>query len=71
MIHTTKPVKTNKAAVVSQRFGLSGFKKIHILLFRSVGTIIPMPMSVYGNVKSTYKDLLAVIVVSPTTASNF
>ncbi|KAM0943350.1 hypothetical protein DsansV1_C13g0121291 [Dioscorea sansibarensis] len=35
------------------------------------GTRSATPGSVNGNVKSTYKDLFAVIVMSPTTASNF
>jgi hypothetical protein len=61
------------APVVSQRFGLSGFKKIQILFLSlsSVKTIMETPDSEYGKVKSTYSERLATIVVSPTTASYF
>ena len=66
-------MNTKKQAIVTQRSRVKGFKKTHafLLLVSLTGTIIETPDSVYGNVKSTYKDLLAVIVVSPTTASNF
>lgn len=69
--HTTKPVRMKKPALVSQRFADRGSKKIHMFSFTTFGTNIPTPMSVYGIVKSTYKDLFDVIVVSPATASNF
>lgn len=50
---------------------LSGFKKIHIFefTFSLTGTIIPTPDSVYGIVKSTYNDLLYMIVMSATAMS--
>lgn len=35
----------------------------------SLAATTARPISVKGNVKSTYKDLLSVIVMSPTTAS--
>ena len=71
--HTTKPVKMNAALVVNHKFKLSGFKKIHKFLVSSsfTKTTIDTPDSVYGKVKSTYKERLARIVMSPTTASNF
>lgn len=66
------PINKNKASVHSQSSLLKGVKKIHMFLFSALtGTIIDTPDSVYGSVKSTYFDLLAMIVVSPTTASNF
>ena len=70
--HTTKPVKKKKARLASQRSVVNGFKKIHAFLLLSsfTRTTIDTPDSVYGNVKSTYKDRFATIVVSPTTASN-
>ena len=70
---TTKPIKTKKAAIVTQRSQVKGFKKAHAFLFllSLTGTIICTPDSVYGKVKSTYNDLLALIVISPTTASKF
>ena len=65
----TKPSNIKKQADTSHRSELSGFIKIHMLgsVFRDSS---PMPRSVNGNVKSTYRDLLAVIVISPTAASN-
>jgi len=35
----------------------------------SLAVTTASPISVKGNVKSTYKDLLSVIVISPTAAS--
>lgn len=62
-----------KKQVVSQRSNLQGLKKAsELLLLRSMtGITITTPDCAYGIVKSTYNDLSAVIVVSPTTASNF
>lgn len=66
-------MKTKKQELVSQRSHVKGFKKIHafLLLPSFIGTTITTPDSVYGNVKSTYKDLSALIVVSAANASNF
>ena len=53
--------------------GANGFKKIHAFLFMLslTGTTIAIPDSVYGRVKSTYKLLLYLIVMSPTAMSYF
>jgi hypothetical protein len=66
-------VKRKKQEVVSHRSQVNGFKKTHafLLLVSLIGTTITKPDSVYGIVKSTYKDLFALIVISPTTASKF
>jgi hypothetical protein len=71
--HTTKPVRMNAIPVVNQSSRLSGFKKIHMfsLSSRFVKTTIVMPDSEKGNVKSTYVERLAIIVISPTAASKF
>ena len=63
----------NAALVVNHKFKLNGFKKIHKFLLSSsfTKTTIDTPDSVYGKVKSTYKERLARIVMSPTTASYF
>ena len=71
--HTTKPMKTKKQQLVSQRSQVKGFKNTHAFFFplSVIGTTIDTPDSVYGNVKSTKLDLFAKIVMSPTTASKF
>ena len=70
---TTKPMKTKKQALVTQRSHVKGFMKTHAFLFLlfTRGTIIDTPDSVYGNVKSTYCDLFHLMVTSPATTSNF
>uniref|UniRef100_A0A0A9GIZ6 Uncharacterized protein n=1 Tax=Arundo donax TaxID=35708 RepID=A0A0A9GIZ6_ARUDO len=57
--------------VPNHKPGVSGFKKIHVFLFMLslTGTTIAIPDSVYGRVKSTYKLLLYLIVMSPTAIS--
>lgn len=62
-----------KQPLVIQRSHVKGFKNTHAFLLLSslIGTIIDTPDSVYGKVKSTYKDRFALIVMSPTAASNF
>ena len=71
--HTTKPVKLNAAPVVNHKFKLSGFKKIQKFLLSSsfTKTTLETPDSVYGKMKSTYKERLARIVMSPITALYF
>lgn len=70
---TTTPVYIKNMMLPNHIPALNGFKKIHIFLimFSLTGTIIPTPDSVYGTVKSTYNDLLYVIVVSATAMSYF
>jgi len=53
--------------------GVNGFKKIQAFLFTLslTGTTIAIPDSVYGRVKSTYRLLLYLIVMSPTAMSYF
>ena len=63
----------NAAPAINHKFKLSGFKKIHkfLLSLSFTKTTIDTPDSVYGKVKSTYKERLARIVMSPITASYF
>ena len=70
---TTKPMNMKKHPVVNQRSQVNGSKNTQafLLLLSLIGTSMDTPDSVYGNVKSTYKDLFAVIVISPTAASQF
>lgn len=70
MIQIIQPFNIKSVAVVIHKSIERGFKKIHMLLLL-FGTTTPTPMSVYGIVKSTYNDLLDMMVVSPTTASYF
>lgn len=53
--------------------GVSGFKRIQAFLFMLslTGTTIAIPDSVYGRVKSTYRLLSYLIVMSPTAMSYF
>lgn len=71
--HTTAPVKTKKAALTSQRSAVRGLRKIQafLLCWSLRGTTMETPETVYGKVKSTNMDRLAVMVTSPTTASYF
>jgi len=64
-------MRTKKQAVVTHKSKPQGLRNTHVFLFSLslTGTIIDTPDSVYGNVKSAYKDLYAVMVTSPTTAS--
>lgn len=66
-------MKIKKQKLVTQRSQVKGFKNTHAFFgFLSLtGTIMFIPDSVKGSVKSTYKDLFDLIVTSPTTASNF
>ena len=69
---TTNPIKNKKHKLVSQRSRVNGFRKAQafVLLSSVVGTImVTRPDFIYGRVKSTYKDLLATIDMSPTAAS--
>ena len=63
------PVKIKKQADTTQRSELSGFIKTQMLVLAFLDSVA-RPISVNGNVKSTYLDLLAVIVISPIAASN-
>ncbi|BAS96564.1 Os06g0190850 [Oryza sativa Japonica Group] len=71
--HTTRPVKKIKIIVAIHRSFASGCRKIHVVGSSSLldRTSIETPDSVYGIVKSTYLVRLAIIVTSPTAASNF
>jgi hypothetical protein len=73
IIHTTRPVKKINTIVAIQSSFVRGSKKIHMVALSSflAKTSIATPDSVYGIVKSTYLDRLAIIVTSPTAASNF
>lgn len=66
-------MKKINTIVAIQRFFVRGSKKIHIVVVSSflAKTSMETPDSVYGIVKSTYLDRLAIIVTSPTAASNF
>jgi transcription elongation factor len=66
-------MNTNEQADVTQRSHVNGFKKAHAFFFplSFIETTIVTPDSVYGIVKSTYSDLFAMIVTSPTIASYF
>ena len=72
LIHTTRPVKKINIVVAIQRSFVSGSKKIHMdsLSLFLASTSIDTPDSVYGIVKSTSVARLAIIVTSPTAASN-
>lgn len=60
-----------KPKEVNHSFHDKGFKKVKLSLFTwsLMGAINPTPDLINGNVKSTYDDLFASMVVSPTTAS--
>lgn len=66
-------MKMKKAPVVTQSSVLRGLKKIQALFLIScfTGTTVVTPDSVNGNENSTYSDLSARMVTSPTTASKF
>ena len=70
-INTTTPVQIKNTALPNHMPGASGFKKIHVFLFMLslTGTIIAIPDSVYGRVKSTQKVRLYLIVISPIAIS--
>lgn len=66
----TSPMKAKEKAVVTQRFNVKGFKKSQAFLLLSLNsTTIDTLDSEYGNVKSTFSDLLSLMDTSPTTAS--
>ena len=64
-------MKTKKHKLVIQRPTVRGFRKSHALFMELafVGTTIETPESVNGKVKSTYLDLFATMVMSPTAPS--
>lgn len=69
----TNPMKMKKQKLVIQSFKFKGFKNTHAWFFklRFTGMTIPIPGSMNGKVKSTYKDLFANIVMSPIATSYF
>lgn len=66
---TTIPVKMKKAPLASHKSFSKGSKKAQMPCFFFFSVRAPIPMSVKGNVNSTYEDLLEVIVKSPAAAS--
>lgn len=65
------PVRMKRAIAVNHRSRFRGFKKDQIPLGFTfiINCVLVIPPSSIGIVKSTYSDLLAVIVMSPTATS--
>lgn len=70
-VHTRRPSMINDTKVANQRFQVRGFRNTHgfSLSLSLTRTTIDTPDSVNGNVKSTYCDLFATMVISPTATS--